>query len=116
MKKILLLSIILLISFVLNAQTEKCATMKNLEEMMKKVLVETKGVTLVSPFPRLSYQEAMARFGVDKPDMRFGLELRDVTQIVSGTEFKVFRKVVDSKGLVKGLCIPQDLTRRKHKV
>jgi aspartyl-tRNA synthetase len=44
---------------------------------------------------------------VDKPDMRFGLELRDVTQIVSGTEFKVFRKATDSKGLVKGLCIPK---------
>ena len=77
------------------------------EEMMKKVFAEIKGVTLATPFSRLSYQEAMDRFGVDKPDMRFGLELRDVTQIVSGTEFKVFRKVVDSKGLVKGLCIPQ---------
>jgi aspartyl-tRNA synthetase len=77
------------------------------EELMKKVFAEIKGVALTTPFPRLSYQEAMDRFGVDKPDMRFGLELRDVTRIVSGTEFKVFRKAIESKGIVKGLCIPK---------
>jgi aspartyl-tRNA synthetase len=77
------------------------------EELMKKVFAEIKGITLTTPFPRLSYQEAVNRFGVDKPDVRFGLELRDVTQIVSGTEFKVFRTAIGSKGIVKGLCIPQ---------
>jgi aspartyl-tRNA synthetase len=78
-----------------------------IEELMTRIFTEMKGITLHTPFPRLSYQEAMDRFGVDKPDIRFGLELRDVTRIVSGTEFKVFRKAIDSKGMVKGLCIPQ---------
>jgi len=77
------------------------------EDLMKKIFVEIKGVALATPFPRLSYQEAMDRFGVDKPDMRFGLELRDLTRIVSGAEFKVFRRTIDSKGMVKGLCIPK---------
>ncbi|MCI0528806.1 MAG: aspartate--tRNA ligase [Nitrospira sp.] len=77
------------------------------EDLMKKIFVEIKGVALATPFPRLSYQEAMDRFGVDKPDMRFGLELRDLTRIVSGAEFKVFRKAIDSKGMVKGLGIPK---------
>ncbi len=77
------------------------------EELMKEVFAKIKIITLATPFPRLSYQEAMDRFGVDKPDMRFGLELHDATQTVSGTEFKVFRKAIDSKGLVKGLCIPK---------
>jgi aspartyl-tRNA synthetase len=77
------------------------------EGMMQKLLAEMEGISLVIPFPRLSYHEALDRFGVDKPDIRFGLELRDVGRIVSGTEFKVFRKVLESGGQIKGLCIPQ---------
>jgi aspartyl-tRNA synthetase len=86
------------------------------EELMKKVFAEIKGITLNTPFPRLSYQEAMDRFGVDKPDMRFGLELRDLTRTLSGTEFKVFQKAIDSKGLVKGLCLPKAATWSRKEV
>ena len=78
-----------------------------IEELMSKIFAQLKGISLTTPFPRLSYQEALDRFGVDKPDTRFGVELRDVTRIVSSTEFKIFRKVIDSKGMVKGMCIPQ---------
>jgi aspartyl-tRNA synthetase len=58
---------------------------------------------LAKPFPRLSYKEAMERFGRDNPDIRFGLELSDVSQIVANTEFKVFKSVVASGGIVKGM-------------
>jgi len=58
---------------------------------------------LHKPFPRLSYQEAMARFGRDNPDIRFGLELADLSQIVAQSEFKVFSQTVASGGLVRGV-------------
>jgi aspartyl-tRNA synthetase len=74
-----------------------------MEEMIATLFAEIKGVTLVRPFPRLSYAEAMARYGVDKPDTRFGMELRDVSDIVKATTFQVFRQTIDKGGLVKGL-------------
>ena len=64
------------------------------------------GVDLPYPWPRLTYAEALARFGSDKPDMRFGLELVDVTPIVADSGFKVFASVARSGGAVKGLCAP----------
>ncbi len=54
------------------------------------------------PFPRLTYQEAMARFGRDNPDIRFGLELSDISQLVANCEFKVFTDVIAAGGIVKG--------------
>jgi aspartyl-tRNA synthetase len=70
---------------------------------------------LASPFPRLTYAEAMDRFGTDKPDIRFGLELRDVSEIAAGSEFKVFKGAVDSGGSVRGIAVGGlgDLTRRE---
>ncbi|MFA5929162.1 MAG: aspartate--tRNA ligase, partial [Candidatus Margulisiibacteriota bacterium] len=53
------------------------------------------------PFPRITYDECMDRFGVDAPDMRFGLELNDLTELCRGVDFKVFKTVVESKGVVK---------------
>ena len=61
---------------------------------------------LATPFPRLTYAEAMRRFGTDKPDIRYGLELHDFTEIVRNTEFAVFRTAVESGGSVEGLCVP----------
>ena len=58
------------------------------------------------PFPRLDYREAMARFGTDKPDLRFGLDLADVTELAGESGFQVFRSVVSSGGVVKGLAAP----------
>ncbi|WP_100406592.1 aspartate--tRNA ligase [Bacillus solitudinis] len=73
------------------------------ERMMAKVLKETKGVELSLPLPRLTYDEAMNRFGSDKPDTRFGLELIELSDIVKDTEFKVFQGALKSGGIVKGL-------------
>jgi aspartyl-tRNA synthetase len=61
---------------------------------------------LITPFPRLTYAEAMARFGTDKPDLRYGLELIDVSDLVAGSEFGVFAGAVAAGGQVKGLCLP----------
>jgi aspartyl-tRNA synthetase len=70
---------------------------------------------LAKPFPRLTYAEAMDRFGTDKPDIRFSLEIRDVSAIVATSEFKVFKGVVDSGGSVRGIAVGGlgDLTRRE---
>ncbi len=68
-----------------------------------------------SPFPRLSYAEAMDRFGTDKPDIRFGLELTDVSEIARGSEFKVFRGAVEAGGSVRGIAVDglESLSRRE---
>ena len=70
---------------------------------------------LAKPFPRLTYNEAMDRFGTDKPDIRFGLELGDVSEIAASSEFKVFKGAVDSGGSVRGIAVGDlgDLTRRE---
>jgi aspartyl-tRNA synthetase len=70
---------------------------------------------LAKPFPRLTYAEAMDRFGTDKPDIRFGLEIRDVSGIAATSEFKVFKGAIDSGGSVRGIAVGGlgDLTRRE---
>jgi len=75
-----------------------------MEELMKQIFFDTKGKTISTPFPRLSYQDAMERFGSDKPDTRFGMELVDVAEIVQNSGFKVFADVVAKGGRVKGIC------------
>ena len=73
------------------------------EGMMARVFREIHGMELELPFPRMTYKEALDRFGLDKPDVRFGLELKEVSDIVAGSEFKVFADVVKKGGMVKAL-------------
>ncbi len=61
---------------------------------------------MITPFPRLSYAEAMDRYGLDKPDLRFGMEIRDLSDIVAGSDFAIFSSAVASGGRVKGICAP----------
>lgn len=75
-----------------------------MEEMIAKVFLEITGKKIILPFPRLSYNDAMERFGSDKPDTRFGLELIDVADIVKNAGFKVFADVIAKGGRVKGIC------------
>lgn len=70
------------------------------EKMMQHVMKEVKGIDVELPFPRIPYEEAMARFGSDKPDTRFELELIHVSDIVESTDFKVFQSAVASGGKV----------------
>ena len=76
-----------------------------IEGMMVRVLA-LKGIEVPMPFPRLTWAEAMRRFGSDKPDLRFGLELAEVTDLVRTAELRVFRDAAERGGLVKALAIP----------
>ncbi len=77
-----------------------------IEEWLSFLFRELLNRDLQTPFPRLSYREAMDRFGTDRPDTRFGLELVDLTDIVRDCDFRVFRQAVESGGVVKSLCLP----------
>jgi aspartyl-tRNA synthetase len=85
------------------------------EGMMARLFEEVMGRPLALPFPRLTWAEAMDRYGLDKPDTRFGLELKDISDIVATSGFKVFASVVKSGGIVKALnakgCI--DFSRKE---
>lgn len=84
---------------------------KDVLQLMEKLftsLVENvkPDIRLLKPFTYLSYKEAMERYGTDKPDIRFGLELKDISDIAASTDFQVFRSVLDNNGKVKGICVP----------
>jgi aspartyl-tRNA synthetase len=76
-----------------------------IEGMLAKALA-LKGIEVPRPFPRLTWAEAMRRFGSDKPDLRFGLELADVTDIARTAELRVFREAAERGGIVKALALP----------
>jgi aspartyl-tRNA synthetase len=78
---------------------------KMTEEMMSRVMKETKGFSLETPIPRMTYAEAMDRYGSDKPDTRFGMELVNVSSLVEESDFKVFASTVQSGGSVKGINV-----------
>lgn len=75
------------------------------ERLMKQVMKDVKGIDVQTPFPRMDYQEAMARFGSDKPDVRFGLELQDLQAIAETSDFGVFKNAVANGGQVKGIAV-----------
>ncbi|MDG2990226.1 aspartate--tRNA ligase [Candidatus Synechococcus calcipolaris G9] len=76
------------------------------EALMAQVFQDVKGITLPRPFPRLTYAQALDRYGTDKPDTRFGLELVDVSDLLKDCGFKVFTGAIASGGTVKILPIP----------
>ncbi|PZL42251.1 aspartate--tRNA ligase [Staphylococcus aureus] len=73
------------------------------EEMLKKVVKEVKGVEINGAFPRMTYKEAMRRYGSDKPDTRFEMELIDVSQLGRDMDFKVFKDPVENDGEIKAI-------------
>ncbi|WP_373500287.1 aspartate--tRNA ligase [Desulfococcus sp.] len=85
------------------------------EGMIQVLFKEILGRDLELPFPRLTYPEAISRYGLDKPDIRFGLELTDLSDIVGGSGFKVFSSVVKSGGVVKAIIVKGggDFTRKE---
>ena len=77
------------------------------EEMISTIFAEILGIHLPRPFKRMTWDEAMDRYGVDAPDIRFGMELHDVSDIVRKSEFKVFSSVLsEPKGTVRAICVP----------
>lgn len=75
------------------------------EGFLKRLMKEVKGIDIETPFPRMRYQEAMERYGSDKPDTRFGFELVDIKDLVEDSEFPVFRNAVESGGDIRAICI-----------
>ncbi len=75
------------------------------EKLLYRLFKEIKGIEIKLPIERMTYKEAMDRFGVDKPDLRFGFELVDISDIVKDSEFKVFSGTINNKGCVKGINV-----------
>lgn len=73
------------------------------EKLVREIFQQEKGLSFNEPFPRMTYQEAMSRFGSDRPDTRFGLELVEISDLVKDSQFKVFSEVVQKGGQVKGI-------------
>ena len=73
------------------------------ERLLKKLFEEVLGVEVPLPIPRMTWQEAMDRYGSDKPDIRFGMELTDVTEVVKDSEFVVFKGAIENGGSVRGI-------------
>ncbi len=73
------------------------------ERMMKEIFKEAIGVDLKIPFPRIKHREAIERFGIDKPDTRFDMELVDLTETLKGSQFQTFEKIIASGGIIKAL-------------
>lgn len=78
-----------------------------IEGMLVEVFRRVRGIELPTPFPRLAHEEALARFGSDKPDLRFALELVDCSDLFQAAEFRAFAEVVGRGGAVKGLRVPR---------
>jgi aspartyl-tRNA synthetase len=85
---------------------------RTMEGMMKVLFQDTLGLELATPFPRLTYEESMSKYGADNPDIRFGLELTDVSSVLKNSEFKVFAETLQRRGIVKALKVKGDLSRK----
>ncbi len=75
------------------------------EGLVRKVFKDILDVEIVNPVPRMEYAEAMERYGSDRPDTRFGLELKNISDIAKGCEFKVFKETVEKGGMVRGINV-----------
>ena len=86
--------------------TEPEEIYKMTEGLMVKLFEETMSVKVETPFQRMTYQESMENYGSDAPDIRFDLKLKDISDIASECELRVFKQVVDKGGIVKAICVP----------
>ena len=86
------------------------------EGFLKKVMKEVKGIDVETPFPRMTYAEAMERYGSDKPDTRFDIELQKLNDVFEGCAFEVFTKTLAEGGDIRGICVPgaaKEFSRKK---
>jgi aspartyl-tRNA synthetase len=86
-----------------------------IESLYARVVRETQGVEVATPFPRLTYEQMMDRFGSDKPDLRYGMELADLGEVFAGTGFRAFASVLEAGGRIKGFAAPggAELSRKE---
>ncbi len=88
-----------------------------LEELFTSMVETVKPeMQLIKPFPRLTYTQTMERYGTDKPDLRFGLEIGDLSDITAQSDFSVFRSAIAGGGKVKGICAPGCATYTRHQL
>jgi aspartyl-tRNA synthetase len=84
-----------------------------IERSFAHVWQKVLGITVPIPIRRITHAEAMLRYGVDKPDLRYGLEIQELTPLFAGTEFKIFRQALDAGGVIRGLRIPGSLSAKE---
>jgi len=88
-----------------------------MEELFTSLIETIKPeMQLIKPFPRLSYKQAVEKYGTDKPDMRSSLELKDITEIAAQTDFAIFRSALNNHGKVKGICFPGCAHYSRHQL
>ena len=75
------------------------------EQLLAQVMKDVKGIELQLPLPRMTWHEAMEKYGIDKPDIRFGLELVNLNEVVKDVEFMVFKSALEADGHVKGINV-----------
>ncbi len=92
---------------------EENDVMSIVEEMVTRIIEKVKGVKISAPLARMPYDEAIARYGSDKPDLRFGYELTDISSIAAQSTSDIFKKIVEGGGVVKALTVPIGSYSRK---
>ncbi|MFN3921203.1 MAG: aspartate--tRNA ligase [Caldimicrobium sp.] len=83
------------------------------EELLAYLFEKTLGITLSTPFYRISYHEAIAKYGTDRPDLRIGLELKNISEIAEASNFQVFKSALEKGGVVVGLKVPSHFSRKE---
>ncbi|MFN4132132.1 MAG: aspartate--tRNA ligase [Caldimicrobium sp.] len=83
------------------------------EELLVHLFEKTLGITLSTPFYRISYHEAIAKYGTDRPDLRIGLELKNISEIAEAANFQVFKSALEKGGVVVGLKVPSHFSRKE---
>jgi len=83
------------------------------EDLLAHLFERTLGITLSTPFPRLSFDYAISTYGTDRPDLRFGMELKEVSEIAMASQFQVMRAALEKGGVVKGLKVPTHFSRKE---
>ena len=86
------------------------------EGFLARLFSEVMGIEIQLPLPRLRYAEAMRRFGSDKPDLRFGMELMDISDLVANNEFKAFSEAIAQGGSVRLICVPGGATMTRKEI
>jgi len=94
---------------------EESDIMEVVEEMIHHLFREVLDIEISIPFPKISYMDAMERFGTDKPDTRFGIEIKDISSIFKESEFRIFKNTIDSNGRIKAIKVEDGGNRFSRK-
>ena len=95
------------------AFVERDDVLKVAEGLMASIFKSLLNIKIPRPFPRLTHKEAMASYGIDKPDLRYGMKMEELTDIFEDTSFDLFRQVIKKGGIIKGFRLEENLSRKK---